>query len=554
MTHRFRAACIALLLPAAAFAQAGTPAPPRYPRLVVGIVVDQMRADYMYRFWDAFGDDGFRRLVREGFVFRQAHYNYMPTYTGPGHASIFTGTTPSSHGIISNYWYRREPGDITYCVRDPEVTATGGTDAAGRMSPRNLVTSTLGDELKLRFTFRPKVYGLAMKDRGAILSAGHAADAAFWFDRSSGNWITSSYYLDTLPAWMVRFNGRKLPDRYLSEKWTPLLPADRYGASLPDDNPYEGLFSGESRPVFPHDVPSIRQPGRYEMLDSVPAGNAFTAETAKEIIRSAGLGTDDVPDLLAVSFSSTDYIGHHFGPHSKELEDCYLRLDRDIAGLLHFLDSAVGRENVLVFLTADHGAVPNTRLLADHRIPGGTFDSGILKDALDRQLSTRFGKGPWVAAVSEDMVYLDRRRVADQNLNLPAVQDFVATLLRDVPVVARAVPAHDLVEREYLKPPLSLLQNGFYARLSGDVMMIMQPGYSDYGDTGTTHNTPYPYDTHVPLIFYGWRMPAGTSTDVVHIPDIAPTISELLDMDFPNGCTGTPLQDLLQRMPARGGR
>ena len=314
--------------------------PVQGPKLVVGIVVDQMKYDYIYRYWNKLGEGGFKRLVKEGFEFSNTKYNYAPTVTGPGHASIFTGATPSLHGIISNDWYNRATKQFVYCVDDSTFKTVGSKGNAGMMSPANLMVNTIGDELKLATNFKAKVIGIALKDRGAVLTAGHAANAAYWFDSKSGNWITSSYYMPDLPGWVNTFNALKYPQQYSKMVWNTLLDISKYTESTPDDTPYESAYKGEDSPTFPHDFGKLNSKD-YENIRRSPFGNTMTKDFAKAAITAEQLGGDEITDMLCVSFSSTDYIGHQFGTNAIETEDCYLRLDKDIEDFLDFLDKSI---------------------------------------------------------------------------------------------------------------------------------------------------------------------------------------------------------------------
>ncbi|MEO8088088.1 MAG: alkaline phosphatase family protein, partial [Bacteroidota bacterium] len=354
-----------LQIPQAKVQPANTPAK---PKLVVGIVVDQMRYDYLFRFKEKYSEGGFRRLMHDGFLFENANYNYVPTYTAPGHTCIYTGTTPSHNGIISNDWYDRELGKTIGCVWDSTMKPVGTTSISGKMSPKNLLCTTVTDELRAASNFKSKVIGIALKDRGAILPAGHSANAAYWHDPYSNNWVTSSYYMAQLPTWAQKFNERKMVDSMLSKPWNTLLPVDSYVESTADDTPYEGLFKGETKPVFPHNLPEIKKDDE-ELIRKTPFGNTFTAMFAKAAIEGEQLGKGSNIDFLAISFSSTDYVGHMFGTNAIELEDTYIRLDRDLADLLSYLDNTVGKNNYLLFLTADHGAVANPIYNHDHNLP-----------------------------------------------------------------------------------------------------------------------------------------------------------------------------------------
>ncbi|WP_207433383.1 alkaline phosphatase PafA [Sabulibacter ruber] len=517
---------------------------PAKPKLVVGIVVDQMRYDYLYRFWDKYSKEGFKRLMGEGFNFRNNHYNYVPTYTGPGHASIYTGTTPAMHGIVGNDWYNRATGRNIYCAEDKSVKTVGSNSTAGEMSPVNMISTTITDELKLATNQQSKVIGLSLKDRGSILPAGHAANAAYWYDGSNGNMITSTYYMQELPAWVQAFNNRKLPDQYLSQPWTTLLPIDQYTESAADDQPFEGTFSGEQKPVFPHNIPAYR--GKtFDLLRAIPAGNTYTKEFAIEAIKAENLGKGQFTDFLAVSFSTPDYIGHQFGPNSIEVEDNYLRLDRDLADLLKFLDTQLGKENVLIFLTADHGAAHNPNYLKQLRIPAGNTNNGIMTDSLKKHLNTKFGNAEWVSSFMNQQIYLNHAVIESKKVNLVEIQEEVARFMQRFPGVLRSFTADALMKSHWERGLGMLVENGYMPFRSGDVLLTYQPGwYENYGRgmaKGTTHGSTWAYDTHIPLLWYGWQVPAGESTVHTEIIDIAPTLAAWLRIQEPNGTMGRSL-------------
>jgi len=305
--------------------------------LVVGIVVDQMRYDYLFRFSEKYSEGGFKRLMRGGFLCRNANFNYVPTHTAPGHASIFTGTSPSVHGIIGNDWFDRNSRKEIYCVGDSTVKPVGTTSISGKMSPRNLYATTFADELRLASNFKSRAFGVSLKDRGSILPVGHTANVAYWHDPYLNNWVTSTYYLKELPKWVSDFNSRKVSDSLLSKPWNTLLPISSYTECGPDNSPYEGLYKGEKSPVFPHDLPSLRE-AESELIRKTPFGNTFTRLFAESLINEEKLGKGEFCDVLTVSFSSTDYIGHMYGTNAVELEDTYIRLDREIESFLNFLD------------------------------------------------------------------------------------------------------------------------------------------------------------------------------------------------------------------------
>lgn len=519
------------------------------PKLVVGIVVDQMRYDYLYRFWDKYSDGGFKRLMNEGFNFRNNHYNYVPTYTAPGHASVYTGTTPAMHGIVGNDWYNRNTGRNIYCTEDKSVKTVGSNTTAGEMSPANLLATTITDELKLATNRQSKVIGVSLKDRGSIIPAGHVADAAYWFDGTNGNMITSTFYMQELPAWVKAFNDRKLGDQLLSQPWNTLLPIEQYTESTTDDQPFEGTYKGEDKPVFPHNVPALRG-NNYELIRSTPFGNTYTREFAVAAIQAEQMGKDDVTDFLAISFSSPDYVGHQFGPNSIEVEDNYLRLDRELAELLSFLDKNIGKENVLVFLTADHAAAHNPTFLKQLRIPAGTTSSRAVADSLKNHLNAKFGKAEWVSSMINQQVYLNHSLIESKKADLVAIQEETARFLQHFPGVLRVFTANAVVRSHWEQGLGQLIENGYMPYRSGDVMITLQPGwYEGYGSEpkGTTHGTAWSYDTHVPLLWYGWQVPAGETVAWSNITDIAPTIAAWLHIQEPSGSTGRALQIYMQK-------
>ena len=513
---------------------------PRHPKLVVGIVVDQMRYDYINRYWNKFGNDGFKRLLNQGTNFDQTNYNYMPTYTGPGHASIFTGTTPAVHGIIGNNWYEREEGKTVYCAEDKTVKPVGSGTEEGLRSPRRMLAGTIGDQLHLSNNAQSKVVGVALKDRSAIMPAGHTANAAFWYDGTSGNFISSSYYMKELPAYLQEFNKQAHPARLLQEDWNTLMPIDQYTESLADNNPYEGRFKGEDAPVFPHKLPALMEKnGKFGIIRSTPQGNVLTRLVAEAIIKGENLGKNSASDFLSVSFSSPDYIGHMYGPQSIEVEDCYLRLDLEIAAFLRFLDSWCGKNNTLVFLTADHGAVENPQFLNDVGIPSGFFNDKVMMDSLKLALKKKFADS-LVLAYENEQIFLDRQRMERKGIDKRAVEDFCAAYLMKFKGVAHVMTAHQMAMSEFIATPRREVQKGYNFRRSGDVCVLLQPGWVGDWDrvTGTTHGAPWSYDTHVPLIFWGWKVRPVVSDIPVEITDISPTVCTMLGVQFPHGCTG----------------
>jgi predicted AlkP superfamily pyrophosphatase or phosphodiesterase len=525
------------------------------PKLVVGIVIDQMRVDYLYRFYDKYGEGGFKRLLKQGFHCKNAHYNYVPTETAPGHASVYTGTTPANHGIVANDWF--ENGKKMYCVNDSTQTPVGSKTGVGNISPRNLLATTITDQLRLATNFKSKTYGISLKDRGAVLPAGHTANGAFWYDNTSGKFITSTYYYQELPPWVQKFNERKLADKYLKETWNPLLAIEKYTESSSDDNAYEQILPGKTKPTFPYNLKEMSEQmakgqlkrSPFELLPITPYGNTLVKELAIATLLDEKLGKGQTTDFLAVSFSSTDIIGHAFGINSIEIQDTYLRLDKDLEEFLEILDREIGEDNYLVFLTADHAGANTPRFLTDNKLPGGYMSIKKCVQSLETYLNSVYGQDAWVSYGSDKEIYLNRKLIAQKKLDLAEFQTTVANYLRDCEGVLDAFIAQDLERQEYTAGLRQFVQLGYYYRRSPDVTLVHKPGWLDnyWGKGGTTHGTPFGYDTHVPILFYGWKIPKGKTTiRRVAITDIAPTLTMLLNVQMPTSATGEPIKEIFE--------
>ena len=516
------------------------------PNLVVSIVVDQMRYDYLTRYWEKFGDDGFKRLIQEGYFFENAHYDYAPTYTAPGHASISTGTTPAVHGIIGNSWFDKVSGQTIYCAGDTSVTTLGSDSDAGEMSPRNMLSTTLADQMKLASNFRNKSIGISIKDRGAILPAGHSADLALWYDGKNGKWVSSSFYGNSLPQWVQEYNDSGEVEKMLSGSWTPLLPIEEYVESIPDANPFERPYSKGSLPVFPYDLSELKEQHGTGLIRATPFGNTMTIDVAKRAVLNENLGRGDFTDFLSISFSSTDYIGHQFGPRSIEIQDTYLRLDRELAELLTFLDAEVGDQSYTVFLTADHGAVETPLYLQNFEIPSGYFRYEQFKSGMNEYLSERFGDRMWIRNISNDQVFIDHEVIKERKKNKDEIIDAIIEFSLAFEGIQDAISAEQLHLGTFAQHHLAILQKGFHHRRSGDVILLLEPGWITYFRQGTTHGSTYNYDTHIPLIFYGKGIPKGQSFTKVQITDIAPTLAAFLRIQPPNGTTGHIITELFR--------
>ncbi|MEP3387506.1 MAG: alkaline phosphatase PafA [Reichenbachiella sp.] len=518
------------------------------PKLVVGIVVDQMRYEFLHRFDEHYTDGGFKRLTSKGFSFRNAHFNYIPTKTGPGHASVYTGTTPRVHGVIANDWYEKVQNKMIYCVEDLDASGVGGSGKIGQRSPRNLLSSTITDELKIHYQNRSKVIGLSLKDRGSILPAGHNPDGAYWFDEASGNFMTSSFYTNVLPDWVGKFNSRKLSTQYTNGKWETLMDINTYVESARDNRDYENAFFMDLEPTFPYKLNSIRKTfGVHNTLVYSPFGNTILVDFAELAIEKEQLGKDEITDFLAISFSSTDKIGHEFGPYSKEIQDTYVRLDRDLDRLFKYLDEQVGEGEWTVFLTADHAIAELPKYLNEQKQSVNYFDNKQNQPLLKKSVDEEFSATGIIENISNRQVFLNHDLLRDQNIDQVEVKKYIVDLLLEMEGVSSAYDTREIERYHDTNLDVGMLSAGINSKASGDVAYTLLPGWlSDYNlyHKGTNHGTGYSYDTHVPMIFYGWGIKKGSTVNYHPITDIAPTISTLLNIKFPSGCTGQPATEL----------
>lgn len=514
------------------------------PKLVVGIVVDQMRWDYLYRYYDRYSNDGFKRLMGEGFNCQNTHINYLPSFTAPGHTCIYTGSVPSIHGIAANDWIDNATGKSWYCTEDPTVKPVGGSYLWGRMSPRNMLTTTVTDELRLATNFKSRVYGVSLKDRGSILPAGHLANGAYWYDDSTGNFFTSTYYANALPEWLNEFNAKRWPDTLLKQNWELLYPSGSYTHSLPDDNPYEGKFKGETAPVFPHITAGFAGKD-YNALRKIPAGNTLTLKMAKACINNNKLGQQGDCDFITISLSAPDYAGHQFAPNALEMEDMYLRLDKELASFLRYLDNKVGEGNYTLFLTADHGGAHNSDFLRDLKVPTGNSNQNEMDKVLKAFVKQAFKKDSLVRAIDNYQICFNEEKIAASKTDRTALRAAISTWLQQQPGVAYTVDLENIQAAAVPEPIRTMTINGFNRKRSGSIEIIMEPAwYAGYANTGTTHGTWNPFDSHIPLLFFGWGIKHGETSRNVNMTDIAATVSSLLHIQMPNGCIGHVIEEV----------
>jgi predicted AlkP superfamily pyrophosphatase or phosphodiesterase len=514
------------------------------PKLVVGITVDQMRWDYLYRYYERYAPNGgFKRLLNQGFSCENTFIPYQPTVTAPGHTTIYTGSVPAIHGITGNLWWDEDQKKEVYCTEDKTVTTVGSTTAAGLMSPRNMLVTTICDELRLATNFQSKVIGVAIKDRGGILPAGHTANAAYWYDAGVGKWITSSFYMNDLPKWVNDLNDRKLVDKYYEQGWSTLYPVNTYTQSTADDKTYESKSIGTG---FPYDLKKFIGKN-YGIISSTPHGNTFTLDMAKAAIEGEQLGADAITDFLALSFSSPDYIGHGFGPNSMEQEDDFLRLDKDLGDLLNYLDSKVGQGQYLVWLSADHGVAHVPGFMKENKLPGGTFNEGAALEQLNQQLKDKFGVDKLALTISNYQVVLNRPVIAEKKLNKEEIVKLSMDFFSKQQAVTRVFDLDELGEAVLPEKIKEMLINGYNPARAGDIQLILKSNYIEfYSTTGTTHGMWNPYDAHIPLVWYGWGIKPGKTNRETYMTDIAPTVAALLHIQMPSGCIGKVIPEVMK--------
>ncbi len=548
MICRLLAFSAILLLGTSVFAQKAADR----PKLVVGIIVDQMRQEYLYRFYDKYGDGGFKRLMTDGFMLKNAHYNYAPTVTGPGHASVYTGTTPAIHGIIGNDYFDKQTKKYVNCVADSLQKPVGSDVGKGDISPWRMLSSTVTDELELFTQKRSKVIGISSKDRGAVLPAGHMADAAYWYDGKNGNFISSTFYMTQLPEWLVQFNSQDLPQKYLTQDWTTLFPVEKYTESGPDETPYERQYAASIKSSFPYKFSLLKGKLSPEFLGNTPFADDLLTELAKAVLVNESMGKDEITDFLCISFSAPDAVGHRVGPNAVEMEDTYLRLDKNIEDLLKNLDQQVGAGNYTLFLTADHAVADVPQYLTDNKVPAGYFNESKLLEGLEQFLAKYYPGKHFIQNISNNQIFLNHdafvKDPKTSGIDLLIVTELIGKYLMTQDGVANYYTESTLREGNYSEGGIKgAIIRGYNARRSGDIVISLEPGWFDAASPqGTTHGSPYTYDTHVPALFYGFGIKKGTSVRYHPITDIAPTISTLLRIKYPSGCTGQPVAEIFE--------
>ena len=512
------------------------------PKLVVSIVVDQMRFDNLDKYKESYSNNGFNRLIREGFNLKNNHFNYVPTVTGPGHSSISTGSTPKTHGIVGNNWFNKKTQKDVYCTTDLNYENLGGNAYSAKMSPNNLLVNTLGDLNRIENDMNSKTISIAIKDRGSILMGGRKANAAYWFyGKDKGEWVSSKYYMEELPEWVDNFNNSDIVSTYIGE-WNTLYDINSYKESRSDDNNFEKSFKGDPSVTFPYDLNKLKHLNDgYDMLKETPFGNNLTTDFAIKAISNEKLGKDQFTDVLTISYSSTDYIGHNFGVDAKETQDAYLRLDLEIERLLYFLDSYVGENEYTLFLTADHGASKIPAYLNSIGIKSQNIEEGTVKNILKDVLFKSYGSNQLISKVMNSQIYLNDEIINSLNLSFNSIEKTIINTLNQLEYIDKVYTSEDIINGNFDSGYELLIQNGYNVLRSGDIIFKLKENVISYGNKGTTHGSGYTYDTHVPLIFFGKKIVQGESNVKTKITDIAPTIAKLLGLKQMSDSTGEVL-------------
>lgn len=529
-------------------AQENTRIPSDKPKLIIGININQFRYDYIPRFWNKLGEDGFKKLINRGSYCENTSYNYISSDLGIGCATIATGTNPSGHGIVASSWYNNLMDQIDNYVFDKEVKTIGGSYEKGLCSSKNLMVSTYADEIKIASNFKSKIISISLDPAPALFSAGHSANQVYWFDSNEGNWITSSYYTDSLPQWVKDFNNKRFPDTYLMNDWTTLLPINDYTASQLDNSQYETGMFGQK--VFPYVMKDLTKKfsrnGKYEIIKFLPYGDNLAKDFAISAIINEELGKDEYTDVLTLSFSVTERIGNLYGPLSVETEDLVLRLDKEISHLLDFIDKTLGKENVLIYLTAEHGVVHIPEYLNDNKIPSGYFTSGGAISLLRSYMGNIYGKGDWIKQYHGQQIYLNRTLIEDAKLNLSEVQDKVAGLMLQFNGVANTMTSTALQSTNFTEGIYCSMQNSYNQKRSGDVMISLRAGWAEKPDLNAGFAASYGHENRVPLIWYGWKIGRKTVHRKIDLTDIAPTICTFMEINYPNAATGSPILEIIE--------
>jgi len=516
------------------------------PKLVVGIVIEEMRYEMLLRYWDSFGEKGFKKIINGGAFCTQVHHNYLITENAVGQAGIVTGTYPSYHGIISNEWYDKLKDVIVKSADETGFEMIEGRLSSGTYTPRNLLTSTIGDELKLATNDSSKVISISMNPISSVISGGRLADYSFWLNNKDGNWVSGNYYSDSLPVWVGEFNLKGFQDVYMRKNWASMHSlSNNYKNSLPDDSDFEIGFRNY-RYTFPYDLSYLqRRSGNYKYLKFTPFGNTYTKDFAITSIINEELGKDEFTDFLNISFSASNYSGELFGPRSVEIEDVFLRLDKDLEHLIGFLDSEIGIENVLIYITSDRGVSDVPEYLEYKKQNAGVFDGNKAVALLNSYLSVLYQDGEWIKSYYSRQIYFNQSLVDQTGVDLEELQKKVANFMVQFSGVANAIPATVINSTNFESGINRKIQNSFHQKRSGDVIINLEPGWIEKNGYVTKSGSGYNYDTHVPLIWFGWKVSNKRIDIPLEIIDIAPTVAWILKITSPNASIGNPIYSII---------
>ncbi len=520
--------------------------PSDQPKLVVGIVVEQLREDYIDKFWNYFSDKGIKKLIINGSNFQNAHLNYSLTQSSPGYASISTGCEPSVHGIISDYWYNYLSGEKTISINDKKYKTVGVKEASESYSPLNLFTTTFSDEAKTSKGNKSKVFSMSLDPVGAVLSGGFTANSAYWFDSKEGIWVTSSYYQESLPKWLNELNDKKMPDEYLQRIWLPTLSNEEMKKFDYDTNLYKIGFDGIYK-SFPYTYSEIiKSIHNYELIKMIPEGNTLLTDLAIATLYNENIGKDEITDFLFVNYSVTEKIGLLFGPQSAEVFDTYLKLDNNIAHLINAIEDVVGKNNVIIYLTSNHGVAEIPQYSISNKMPSGIFKQHYIIALLKSYLKSIYGEGEWILDYNNQQIYLNKTLIEDSRIPLEEFQSKIISFIINSGGISNAISSSQFQNMIFNIGMPQKMQNSFNQKRSGDIMISLKPGWIEDIPYTTNHNSGYSYDTHVPLVFYGWKINKQQISTQVNITDIAPTISTFINTPPPPLSTGKILQNLIK--------
>lgn len=523
--------------------------PPEKPRLILLLTTENFRFDYLNKFYNKLGDNGLKRLMNQGTFCKNAFYNYFFTQKLPGLATIVTGGQPSWHGIVTDDWYNQTTQKSIMACSDNSVKLLGKNVNSYQVSPKNLLTSTFSDEMALFFQKKSKIYSVALDPSSSVILGGHAADAAYFFESETGQMITNGYYIDSIPKWVEKFNKKGLPDTYLNRQWTTLFPDSLMWESDVDSSKYEKGFL-KSGTVFPYDINQIslidKKNRDYSVLPKTPFGNTLVHDFAIQLIISEELGKDNIPDFLAVDFDALGNIALYFGTSSKEMEDAVLRMDKEIGHLIDFVDSFLGLENVLLIFVPANGAMLPPENLSKYNLNAGRFKHLFSFSLLKSYLNAYYGKGEWVLKYDNQQIYLNHNLIEDSKLSLSEFQNKVADFISQFSGVSSCVTATTMQNNNFSTGVEAKIKNSYNRKRSGDIFINLMPYWMQDVSAVSVSNTPYVYDAHVPLFFYGWQTKIRTVETKVDITQIAPALSNILNIEIPNGAFDTPFMEFVK--------